>query len=590
MSYLVLARKWRPQIFEDVVGQQPIVRTLKNALARNRVAHAMIFSGVRGVGKTTLARIMAKALNCETDGERPCNQCESCQEITKGVSLDLNEIDGASNRGIQEIRELKENIRFLPAKSQFKIIIIDEVHMLTTEAFNALLKTLEEPPEHVYFMFATTELHKVPITILSRCQRYELKRVGFDELVDFLKKIAQAEDVSIPRASLEKIARESEGSIRDGLSLLDQIFSFCGNEVKDEDVIEVLGLVDRQVYEDLTGRLLGGSLSGSLDLLDRCYSSGIDLKRFAGDLLLFVRSMLISKVSSHPEQILDLSDNDLERLQAASAAYSVETLSQLFQVLLKGVEELHYSSHPRMVLEMTFIKVVESSQVVAVSALLEKVDSLLQNPGINAGGEEMTRPSPVMPESLMAGPVAKKDDGQSKDDEQKISEEKARPSARETPVEVRLESREDMPPVDFSSPKEERAAGSGNKDVRKHWDEFVEYVLDRKRWMAHVLRLSAGARQEDGNLVLKFEAVSECKVLQQPENVKVLTEFAQDFFQRELKIKFSLPGADSGSALNGEQKGPQEERRALANDPLVQMTTEIFGGQVVNIRTGPRSR
>lgn len=190
MSYLVLARKWRPQTFADVVGQQPVVQTLKNGLLRNRVAHAMIFSGVRGVGKTTLARIMAKALNCQGEGvDKPCNTCESCLEITKGAAVDLHEIDGASNRGIQEIRELKENIRFFPVKGRYKIIIIDEVHMLTTEAFNALLKTLEEPPSHVYFMFATTELHKVPVTILSRCQRYELKRVPFVELKEFLQKL-----------------------------------------------------------------------------------------------------------------------------------------------------------------------------------------------------------------------------------------------------------------------------------------------------------------------------------------------------------------------------------------------------------------
>ena len=270
MSYLVLARKWRPQTFGDVAGQQSVVRTLQNAIKHDRVAHAMLFSGVRGVGKTTLARIMAKAINCEGEtANPPCNQCDSCLAITAGNAIDLHEIDGASNRGIQEIRELKENIRFFPTRSRYKVIIIDEVHMLTTEAFNALLKTLEEPPEHVYFMFATTELHKIPVTILSRCQRYELKRIPFAELVDFFKKISAAENVSISENALHMIAREAEGSIRDGLSLLDQTFSFCGNEVKDDDVRQILGLVDRTIFTELAASLLAGNVAESIGVLDR---------------------------------------------------------------------------------------------------------------------------------------------------------------------------------------------------------------------------------------------------------------------------------------------------------------------------------
>ncbi|MDH4321405.1 MAG: DNA polymerase III subunit gamma/tau, partial [Desulfobulbaceae bacterium] len=309
MSYLVLARKHRPQTFSQVVGQRPVVRTLQNALARGRVAHAMLFSGVRGVGKTTLARIMAKAINCDAlvDNE-PCNQCDSCREIAAGSAVDLHEIDGASNRGIQEIRELKENIRFYPARGRYKIIIIDEVHMLTTEAFNALLKTLEEPPAHVYFMFATTELHKVPITILSRCQRYELRRVPFVELVAFFKKLAAEESVSISERALEMIATEAGGSVRDGLSLLDQIFSFGGEAVTDDDVTQVLGLVDRSTLHGLATALLAGDLGTCLELLDRSYGAGIDLKRFANDLLGFFRAMLVCKNSRQSEGLLDLSD------------------------------------------------------------------------------------------------------------------------------------------------------------------------------------------------------------------------------------------------------------------------------------------
>ncbi|CAG36160.1 DNA polymerase III subunit gamma/tau [Desulfotalea psychrophila] len=259
MSYLVLARKSRPQTFDQVIGQRPVVKTLQNSLARDRVAHALIFSGVRGVGKTTLARLMAKAINCEhrDNNNNPCNKCLSCQEITAGSSLDLYEIDGASNRGIQEIRELKEKIRFLPTSAKYRIVIIDEVHMLTTEAFNALLKTLEEPPEHVYFMFATTEIHKIPITILSRCQQYELKRVCADDLSGHFERLIGEEGKEIEKEALALIVREAAGSVRDGLSLLDQVLSFSESSVTTSDAIEVLGLIDREVLMNLDPSTLG---------------------------------------------------------------------------------------------------------------------------------------------------------------------------------------------------------------------------------------------------------------------------------------------------------------------------------------------
>ncbi|MEE4165245.1 MAG: DNA polymerase III subunit gamma/tau, partial [Desulfocapsaceae bacterium] len=272
MSYLVLARKSRPQTFEQVVGQKPVVKTLQNSLKRNRVAHAILFSGVRGVGKTTLARLMAKALNCESGPTAvPCNTCTSCVEITKGSSLDLHEIDGASNRGIQEVRELKENLKFMPVSSPHKVVIIDEVHMLTTEAFNALLKTLEEPPAHVYFMFATTELHKIPITILSRCQRYELQRVQSPELAAHFSRLASEESIEIEKGALSLIVREASGSVRDGLSLLDQVFSYGQSPITAADVVDVLGLVNRDVLNNIVVALLEGNRAQALMSLDETF-------------------------------------------------------------------------------------------------------------------------------------------------------------------------------------------------------------------------------------------------------------------------------------------------------------------------------
>jgi len=241
MSYLVLARKWRPQLFEEVIGQRHITHTLQNAISQKRVAHAFLFTGARGVGKTSSARILAKALNCERGlRPNPCNECTTCQEITHGISMDVIEIDGASNRGIDEIRELRENVRYTPAKSRYKIYIIDEVHMLTKEAFNALLKTLEEPPPHIIFIFATTEPHKIPATILSRCQRYDFKRIPLREVVGSLKRIVEEERIQISQRGLLSIAQESEGSLRDAESLLDQVIAYAGKEIHDEDIEEAL--------------------------------------------------------------------------------------------------------------------------------------------------------------------------------------------------------------------------------------------------------------------------------------------------------------------------------------------------------------
>lgn len=556
------------------------MRTLRNALVRDRVAHAMLFSGVRGVGKTTLARLMAKALNCrEGAPDVPCNRCESCLEIMAGNAVDLQEIDGASNRGIQEIRELKENIRFFPGKGRYKIIIIDEVHMLTAEAFNALLKTLEEPPAHVFFMFATTELHKIPITILSRCQRYELKRVPFAELVAFFARIAEAEQVDIAAGALEMIAREAEGSVRDGLSLLDQMFSFGGDVIGVDDVAQVLGLLDRRVFASLARSLLAGDLAGCLALFEKSHAAGMDMKRFANDLLAFFRALLVVKAMERPEELLDVSDRELADLREIAAGGSLQTLYLHFNLLFKGVEEMQYSSRPRMAMEMAFIRASQAGQVVPVADLLGRLDALLATGGVlenesaaTAGERAIATAEPVPrlapgPESAPAGHAAAP----------------FVPEAIST-----TEGGGALSAGEASCPAQARSALG--RDVRRHWDDFVEYVRERKRWMAHVLRLCASAREEGNDLVLKFDDPSDCTVLQEHDNLKLLSEFAQDFFQREFRVVFNVRGSKSTGGSTDDPESPQEERRALAGDPLVQMATEVFGGQVAGVRTGPRSR
>ena len=608
MSYLVLARKWRPQTFEEVVGQQPVVRTLQNAIDRNRMPHAIIFSGVRGVGKTTLARLVAKALNCQEGPTKiPCNQCEHCKEITGGNAIDIHEIDGASNRGIQEIRELKENIRFFPTKSRYKIIIIDEVHMLTTEAFNALLKTLEEPPEHVFFMFATTELHKIPITILSRCQRYELQKVSSRELFEFFSKIAKKEKVKISDWALDVIVREAGGSVRDGLSLLDQIFSFSGDEITDDDIIQVLGLVDSQVVSSMAGAVLAGDLASGLKILDKVTSYGVDLKRLSNDLLYYFRALLICRISAEPEKLLDVPDQELEELRKIAAQYTVETLQLNFNLLLKGAEEMQYSSHPRLALEMALIRAAEAGNIVPVTQLLERLEGLQGKgnaiPAKNAPKPQAPPPKPAVEEKITNEvipkavppqvseiPVQKETAEEVKEEiEEKVKETEKKVEAIEEPV-VHQAAREDAPQKDIEESVAEPGTPPPTKEVRKNWDEFIEYVTDRKTWMGHTLRLCSNIRVEETDLVLKFDDPSDCKMLQTKENLKFLTEFSQDFFQKEFKIVIKIRGADSNGVINEVGNVPQEERRALANDPLVQMATEVLGGRVVKIRTGPRSR
>jgi len=576
MSYLVLARKWRPQNFDAVVGQQAVVRTLRNALTRNRVAHAMLFSGVRGVGKTTLARLMAKALNCrQGEPDVPCDQCESCLEIMGGNAMDLHEIDGASNRGIQEIRELKENIRFFPAKGRYKIIIIDEVHMLTTEAFNALLKTLEEPPAHVYFMFATTELHKIPITILSRCQRYELKRVPFAELVAFFARIAGVEKVAISQRALEMIGREAEGSVRDGLSLLDQLFSFGGAEISDGDVAEVLGLVDRRIYENLARALLAADLAGCLEIFEQGQAAGMDLKRFANDLLGFFRALLIAKVKARPEELLDLSDQELAAIKDIAAGASQETLYQYFSLLLKGSEEMQYSSRPRLALEMAFVRATQAGQIVPTATLLGRLDGLLAGAVLLPQGAG--RPVSLAISTAESEPFAPRSS--------LVSSSETLPEQKKN--EIVPESR--APQGQGGQSSSSTAVLPAGREVKRHWEAFVGYVKERKRWMAPVLQLCASARDEGGELVLKFDDPSDCKLLQEHDNLKLLQAFALDFFQHDFRVVFKVRGGQTTDDGGGDEaESLLAERRVLANDPKVQMTTEIFGGQVGSIRTGSR--
>jgi len=377
MAYLVLARKWRPQNFADLIGQEHVSQTLANAIRSGRIHHAFLFTGARGVGKTSAARILAKALNCEEGlSDQPCGNCTSCKEITAGQGLDVIEIDGASNTGVDDVRELRENIRYLPNRSRFKIFIIDEVHMLSTSAFNALLKTLEEPPEHAKFIFATTEPHKIPITILSRCQRFDFRKIPLTKVAARLREIADAEQLEISEHSLGLIARQGEGSMRDALSTFDQVLAFSGEQVDDEAVQTLLGMVDRRLLLDTVEAILQRDSRRALESLRRIDQLGLAHRQFAQDLLEMFRGMVICKVVEEPAEMLDLVGDELKDLQTLAAAVSLEDLQRIVTLLMKTQGELVHSSSPLLTLEMSLIRLANLGPTQELAKLIQHIERL----------------------------------------------------------------------------------------------------------------------------------------------------------------------------------------------------------------------
>lgn len=372
MSYLVLARKYRPQKFAEVVGQTHIVKTLVNALKLNKLSHALLFSGIKGTGKTTIARIVAKALNCQNlqEGYEPCNECLHCKEITKGIFVDVLEIDAASNRGIDQIRELIENLKYAPVKGKAKVYIIDEAHMLTKEASNALLKSLEEPPRHVYFILATTEPNKLPPTILSRCQRYDFRRLDTKTVMQYLKRICEGENYPIEDSALELIVKEAQGSVRDALSLLDQAMAY-GVKTR-EDIIVALGWHEDSLLEDLAVILLERNLRRAMEFSTHLYERGIDLLHLMEKLTEFFRNLFLAK-ALHKEFNFEIHNSKLKELYVVT---SLEEILIIFQTLLRDLEVLRRSSYPQLQFELTLAKICEYEKLIPLREILQKLEGL----------------------------------------------------------------------------------------------------------------------------------------------------------------------------------------------------------------------
>lgn len=433
------ARKYRPKTFEEMIGQKPVVQTLKNAIQNNRVAQAYIFSGMRGVGKTTAARILAKALNCQEGPiPTPCNQCDFCREINEDRSLDVIEIDGASNTGVDEVRTLREGVQYKPINCRYKVIIIDEIHMLSKSAFNALLKTLEEPPPSTIFIFATTEFHKVPATIVSRCQHFEFKRISQNEIIEHINDLAAKEKIKISALGANLIAQAAEGSLRDAQSLLDQAVAFSGEAIKDEDLREILGVVNQDMLFQFSSAIMEEKPDLIFGLVEQVIDSGYDLRFFHEELIQHFRNLLLVRTIKNAEDLVPFPVEEIERLKAEGSKASAEEILRYLLVLQEGEQGLKFSSHPQIFLETLLVKLCHYRQIVPLKDIISQVESLAkENPAPMENRRESQTSPPERADSLYQSQTEEKKQPDAPaaspdNDVRQVQEKKAGPRENDT--------------------------------------------------------------------------------------------------------------------------------------------------------------
>jgi DNA polymerase-3 subunit gamma/tau len=609
MDYQVSARKFRPGTFDDVIGQPHVVRTLMNSIATKRIAHAFLFSGTRGVGKTTIARIMAKALNCEQGPTgSPCNTCVNCLEITQGTSVDVVEIDGASNTSVDDVREIRENVKFTPFRGQYRVYIIDEVHMLSNSAFNALLKTLEEPPAHVVFIFATTEIHKIPATILSRCQHYNFRRISKAEIVTRLRHVADKDGLAIEDRSLMALARASEGSMRDGLSLLDQVIAFGGKTIRHQDLEALLGAVPQERVRAMVEAVIDQNSPKALQVIAGLLDQGHDVRAYCADLVEYVRNMLVAAVvSSGPELrgLIEASEEDLAQLARDAERFTIEQLQELFRICTAAEDSLKASAHPRFVLEMAAVR--------ATRLLGRSNDGVTQAAQSDSAAVD-SPPSSHMPARSSDRSVPS---GASKEVGERVNRSLAKdaPTAgksapKASPVAASLQTAPTqasitVPPPSVSavtSPEPilpvNHAAdiSAGSRVVEAvNWEEFHEAVTAQHPNIAPFLEMGRLIQIEGSLVTLGFpkQATSARARLENEDNLRALAALGERLYGCPVRIRI-VEVADQDAKAPPTMKQmrvakEQEQRLILTQQakahPLVKQALEMFGGELAEVRT-----
>jgi DNA polymerase III subunit gamma/tau len=554
MSYLVLARKYRPLTFEQVIGQEHVTRTLINAISANRVAHAILFSGPRGTGKTTVARILAKAMNCgERTSSAPCNQCKSCREITSGNAADVFEIDGASNNSVDQIRDLRENIKYMPQHSPHKIYIIDEVHMLSIAAFNALLKTLEEPPAHVMFLFATTEPHKIPVTILSRCQRHDLKRIRLETIIKHMATLCEKEGIAIQEESLSLIAREAGGCMRDALSLLDQILGCTKNRVDPETVPELLGITNRKNIFDMSVAILNQNIPDFLSLLDSIYTQGKDLKKVYSDLIEHFRNLLVVRMGKRETDLVNTPAHEIVTMKQQVEQTTEIHLSQILDVFLREESVIRFSSQPKVAFEIAVIKMIQIPPALSIETLIRKLDQLRNEWGEN---------NPVPQNNCFQEPQKA---------DISTAPKLTSPEKQEEILTSQIET-EGTPPTHTPL----------SKDPNRIWEELRTAICKKIPSMASPLSRSIITQLSDNKI---FLSIRESQFNLNRINTKkaALTEICCDFFQKEMVLVLDMKIDTDNDQKEKSSQENQKQDKAIRH-PLISNAIEIFNGNIIDVK------